>query len=1195
MPHFVCRAACVVKDRHICYLQIRFVCLTSKLRQDSRLSNGPHFHKARRLAGRYNSSLMPPLFRAVTLLMMVVVCDLPTFGELGIASWNGLLRDSAGNPVAEATLYLRSDSGVKYSARTSITGAFVFQEIRAGKYQLSVTANGTAYECRQVVAASAGATLASALRLSSPNQGLVEINEETVSSQQASGGERLSSTEVSSLPLNSRDFSKLLLLAAGTMTDANGAANFTQQFAVNGQRGSATVFAIDGVDTTDPEMGGATFSNFNVDAIQEVQGNSGVMAAEIGHGAASYTNVVTRSGTNTIHGSAFEFIRNASLDARNYFDHVGLDNRRIPPFIRNEFGGTIGGPVVLDGVYDGRDRTFFFGEYQGFRQILGTTQVLPMLTADERNGIDTTSFAGDTLTVPVNPAIQPVLDRMPLPNDPNGPFGVHTFATSSKVTTVTDQFSIRVDHKISDKAQLLTRFSLNQVTGPLTNPDQTAIDPSFAIRFFDHQRNAAIRYVRTFGPHLTSETSLGYIRSTPFFPAANHTQPAILFGDGLYQGFGTPAGSIFGSYSNLYQFKHDMTGIHRSHTFKWGAEIRVNRDSTIFGMFPNGAYSFGGGAAYSQVEILSASGTHNIEPGDMLPDSLTGFLTATPYSLSTSVPADFTPIGGKFDEAGVRREAYNFYFQDTWKATQHLTVSYGLRYEVNTRIHEETKRTSLPFFYGADGKSTSYWNHQATQQYVVNPQPPYDKDWNGWGPRLALDYGLSNHTVVHAGGAIAARLMNLWQENFLTASLPFNLNPIFYAQPGKPISFQNSVIGGTLPQAYDIQGNLMFPNGRSTDVKPNSVLDMQRFEDDVAKLAPGHEIPLPTIVGIPRNFRNGYIASYTFGIDHDFRDFKASADYVATVGIHLPSIFSPNSYTGADPAFAPFTNFDGSGNWTGGYGAEQLITSDSHSSYHALQASISKNSARAGIGLQASYTYSKSLDDTSAVLGGQISGAGVILQTLPQDPWNPRAEKGPSTFDVTHVFTVSWIQLLPFERVGLLRPLGRTLTKGWQFLNITTLMSGSPFTVYSGEQQTGAGAGGTDRPDLVERPHFSTSRAVRADYFGRGEDNFTFFNIPINVPGGTGPNHGRFGTLGRGAFRGPGFHNFDVALIKDTPFGRRGQSEAGTIEFRAEFFNIFNLVNFGLPSNIVSGGGFGRISKTAGSSRQIQFSLKLIF
>jgi len=286
---------------------------------------------------------------------------------------------------------------------------------------------------------------------------------------------------------------------------------------------------------------------------------------------------------------------------------------------------------------------------------------------------------------------------------------------------------------------------------------------------------------------------------------------------------------------------------------------------------------------------------------------------------------------------------------------------------------------------------------------------------------------------------------------------------------------------------------------------------------------------------------------------------------------------------------------DSSGHPTGGYGGESLVTSGSHSSYHALQTSLTKNSARAGVGLQASYTYSKSLDDTSAVLGGLLGTAGVILQTLPQDPWNPRAEKGPSTFDVTHVFTVSWIQLLPFDRVSLLRPLGKTLTSGWQFLNITTLMTGPPFTVYSGVQQTGVGAGGTDRPDLVAMPHFSTNGAVRADYFGHGADNTSFFNIPINLPDGTGPNHGRFGTLGRGTFRGPGLHNFDVALIKDTPFGRRGNTEFGTLEFRAEFFNVFNIVNFGLPSNILRGSGFGIISKTAGSSRQIQFSLKVIF
>ena len=188
------------------------------------------------------------------------------------------------------------------------------------------------------------------------------------------------------------------------MTDTNGAANFTQQFAVNGQRGTAAVFAMDAAETTDPELGGATFSNFNVDAIQEVQSSSGVMPAEIGHGAAGFTNVVTKSGTRLVHGSAFEFVRNAAFDARNFFDHKNdLDPRRIPPFARNEFGVTNGGPVVLPKIYDGRGKTFYFVEYQGFRQVLGTTQVFPVPTAAERQGIDTTTFPGDTFTFPSAP------------------------------------------------------------------------------------------------------------------------------------------------------------------------------------------------------------------------------------------------------------------------------------------------------------------------------------------------------------------------------------------------------------------------------------------------------------------------------------------------------------------------------------------------------------------------------------------------------------------------------------------------------------------------------------------------------------------------------------------------------------------------------------------------------------------------
>jgi hypothetical protein len=1141
--------------------------------------------------------------RFTVLCLPVIFLASAVTNALSGTSWNGALTDSAGKAVAGASIKLHAPvQGRDYVATTTADGRFEFDLLALGSYELSVSVNGREYRsAAPFVVHENNGPVSSSLRMTTAGEIILAAlfepaNVVPQNSAQGSGGERLSSTEVSSLPLNARDFSKLLLLAAGTMTDTNGAANFTQQFAVNGQRGVTTIFAMDGFDTTDPEMGGATFSNFNVDAIQEVESSSGVIPAEVGHGAASYTNVISKSGVNQIHGSAFEFLRNASLDARNYFDYKDpTGRRRIPPFQRNEFGFTNGGPIVIPRIYDGRSRTFYFGEYQGFRQVLGTTQVIPVPTLEERQGIDTTAFPGDTLTVPVSPAIVPVLNGYPLPNEPAGPFGDRTYATSSKVVTRTDQFSIRVDHKISDKSSLVTRFSLNQVTGPLTNPDQTAIDPSFEVQFFDHQRNVGVHYTRMLSSHMTSDTSVSYIRSTPFFPTSNHTQPGITFADGLFQPYYQPAGSIFGSYSNLYQFKQDFAWTHHSHSFKWGTEIRVNRDSTIFGTNPNGLYEFGGGLAYSPVNITSASGTHDVQVGDPLPDALTGFLTATPYSYNIMAAASLTPVGGKFNEAGVRREAYNFYFQDAWKPTSHLSVSYGLRYEVNSRIHEATKRTSLPIFTDANGKTTGYWDRNAKQTMLINPQPPYDQDWGGWGPRLELDYAFGKHTVLHAGAAITSLIPNLWQDNFLTAAIPFVFAPSIFAQPGEPVVFQNMFVPLNLPTAYDVQGQPIFPTGRTEDVRPNTVMDLVRFQNDLNALAPGN-VQLLNITGIAKNFSNGYIGSWTAGIDHDFGDFKFTASYVATTGIHLPRAYNPNGYGGACQGFAPFTQFSSPCHAVAGFGPELLMTSGSHSTYHALQTSLTKNSARFGLGVQTSYTFSKSLDDTSAVLAGLLGTSGTVLQTAPQNPWDPSAEKGPSTFDVTHVFTASVIQLLPFDRISFLRPLGRTLTRGWQVLNITTLTTGSPFTVFSGVQQTGAGLGGGDRPDLVSMPHLSINRAVRADYFGLGAaGNRSFFYLPVNVPGGTGPNRGRFGTLGRNTFRGPAYHDFDFAIIKDTPFGHRGNAELATLEFRAEFFNVFNIVNFGLPSNIVSGSGFGIISKTAGTSRQIQFSLKVIY
>ena len=309
-------------------------------------------------------------------------------------------------------------------ASTAPDGAFTLPALPPGKYKLTVEAEGRKVAYAQTIDLTPAAPV-ELITLSNRGEiGVTEQQQETG----ATGGEALSSQAVSGLPLNKRDFSTLFLLAAGTMTDRNGATNFTAQFAINGQRGVEATFAMDDADISDPEMGGATFSNFNVDAVEGIDSSSGWMPADIGRGAAGFTNIHTRSGASGFHGSFFEFVRNSAFDARNYFDHATpAYPGRIPPFRRNEFGFTNGGPVYIPHVYDGRNRTYYFTQYQGFRQVLGTTQVMPV------PAVDAASAAGkqyvyhviiypdksiDTLALPVDPSIAAILARYPLPNLP---------------------------------------------------------------------------------------------------------------------------------------------------------------------------------------------------------------------------------------------------------------------------------------------------------------------------------------------------------------------------------------------------------------------------------------------------------------------------------------------------------------------------------------------------------------------------------------------------------------------------------------------------------------------------------------------------------------------------------------------------------------------------------------------------------
>jgi hypothetical protein len=1125
--------------------------------------------QSRRIAEAFSSGpcLLMRLAFAASLLFPIA---LQAQQRVSTFTWQGVLRDAAGSPISSAKIRL-TGNGTRTEAPTAADGTFHFAGLPAGQYKLIVELRGRAVAYPSSIAISLNAP---SIVLTLTAGGELAVN---AAQSPATGGEQLSSAAVSELPLNKRDFSQLLLLAAGTMTDANGATNFTQQFAINGQRGVEATFAMDGADISDPEMGGSTFSNFNVDAVEEIQSISGWMPAEVGRGASGFTNIVTRSGAAGFHGSFFEFVRNSAFDARNYFDHsTPVYPGRIPPFRRNEFGFTNGGPVLLPHLYDGHNRTSYFTQYQGFRQSLGTTQVMPVPTPGERAGLDTTAYPGDTLRVPVDPAIAAVLKRFPLPNYAAGSFGAHTYATPSSVITNANQFSLRLDNSLSAKDQFLARVTIDNITGPTTNPDQTAIDPSFATTYIDRQRNVIGTWTRTVSSRLILVSSLSITRSTPGFPSPDITDPAIKFSDGLFEPFNSAAGSVIQAYGNLFHGRQLVTFSPGRHSFKAGIEARLNRDTTYFGLSPDGEYVFGGGAAYATEFIPSTSGTHDLHPGDLLPDTLSGFLSGSPFAYTVGIAPPYFSNGAHIGPAAINRNNVNFFVQDTFKVNDRLTVDYGARWDLYTPISERAHRTSTVF------------TANNAQQYVINPQPGYRTNWHAWQPRLQISWQVTPRLSARAGAAIMTVPPNIWQDNFLTGSTPFAVYPRLLSASDAPIRYGFQITPAELPPVYTPSGANIFPEDNPRHVPRNTVMDVNRYEQELAALTPGGPVSDLSLSGIDPSFGNATLYTWTLGLERKLGGLTADASYVGTAAEKLPAVSFPNAYSGATSAFARYTTFDASGKVAGAFGTENVVVATAHSTYHALQVSLSGTIARVGPGVQAGFTWSKSIDDSSGVVASGSS---------PQNPFDYHPEKGPSSFDATTSFSLSAAQNLHLDHMALLRYAGRGITSGWELLSIASISSGSPFTVYSGIQQTGAGSNGVDRPDQIATPHLSTARKDREDYFGEGPNNAAdFFFIPIHVSGGTGPNQGRFGALSRNTFRGPAFYNLDLAAIKDTPFGaRKSGAELIDLQFRAEFFNIFNIVDLGLPENIISGSGFGEISKTAGNSRQIQFSLKLIY
>jgi hypothetical protein len=700
--------------------------------------------------------------------------------------------------------------------------------------------------------------------------------------------------QVVALPLNGRTIENLMMLQPGVQNVPNtqGFHNLVAPYVTgNGNRGPSGASFLDDAETTDDMNGGYLLTNFNLDALAEFKVLQNNYSAQYGHGAGYIVLLASKSGTNDFHGSAFEFLRNSALDSRNFF------SSGVPPFKRNEFGGAIGGPITIPHVYDGKDRSFFFFQYAGFRQERGEPQVFAVPTLDERKGIvDTVGKNGqpDQLLVPLNSVAQAMANRYPAPNAPNGPFGPRTFEGNINAPLNRDQWSGRIDHRFSDKDSIFGRFTTSHNFMPVLEPVLALEDPSFTGRLEDDPTNVGINYTHVISPTLLNSLRFSGIRTNIRNAPGTFTTTSSTFADGSLADWG-PASFTSVLHPESYHFQDSLSWTKGRHSISTGFEfvrVRLNQHAASVGGF-QGQYVFRPGIPLP-VAIPSASGNNNLTAGDPSPSGLISFLVGDPsfYNRTLAFPG-FGPSGGGFAPFGLRRFELAGYVQDDVSATRKLTLNFGLRYEYNSVVHEVAGRLA------GIVDDPNLLGGKVYRMLVLNPDPVYFPDRRGFGPRFGLAYKLDDKTVLRGGYGIFTNKplgvrYNQGAVGFPFAAFGTTINPTFSLTP-------LSVAG--LPVLTDLRGNPLPPGGDTKKVPPNTPVNLI----PVANFFGG---PLETNI-ISMNWRNGYTMAGNVTLERELPgNVVMQLAYVSNNAAKLYAAEYPNAYTGALPQYTPFTLAD---------------------------------------------------------------------------------------------------------------------------------------------------------------------------------------------------------------------------------------------------------------------------------------------
>ena len=1105
---------------------------------------------------------------AATLAAVPARAQTPT-GEI-----SGVVVDPSGSAVPGVTITLTSAAtNAVREVQTNSAGLYVIPAIPPGRYVLKAQISGfRAIERRDIdVQVGSSNRIPITLELGDLTE-TVEIRggAPLVQSSNASIGTVIENRSIVELPLNGRNYLQLASLIPGATTNGPSSSQGRQRmggqrnsFALNvaGQRIHYNHYSLDGIENTD-----LNFNSYmllpSVDALQEFKVEAGLFDAEYGR-AIAQINASTKSGTNQFHATVFEFVRNSSLDAKNYFDR---DDREIPPFRRNQYGLTVDGPVVIPKLLNGRNRLFFLFNWEGLREhkSLTSSPSVPLTawrTGDFSQLRDAsgnlipiydpatrvfdaagnvtqapTAFQGNLIPANrIDPVSRQLLDFYPLPlQEQTG----SNYVNDEARTVNADQFTYRFDFIENDSSRWFFRHSTSHELGY----DPFAI-PDMGINTDTDVHQLVLANTRTFGTNKVNDLRVGYgyLKNAHISPRANNENVVKELGINLpsdnplywgvpnigitgLSGLGEESDAPFINDDKTIQFVDNFSWIVGKHAYKFGGEIRHVLYDQIGGVVTRGRFAFDG--RYTQNPLLPAAQ----RGGAAMADFLLGTMNRSEGQVGAPI-------------ANFRSSYYALFFQDSWRLTNTVTVNYGLRWEYDQPFYDKNDaivnidfrwdNSAEPVFVRA-GTGDPYEGDPAFRlapdvQYVRDGRfgrGAYKSDFNDFAPRLGIAWAITPKTVLRSGGGI-----------YYVRDIG---NAVFDTVRNAPFTIRRD------EPAESFRPNLSFQQPFARTGAPTFILANQYDEP------------------------SSYVAQWSFGFQRELAGtMSAEATYFGSAGVHLRRLMS---YNNPEPSQLPNSN---NARPFPKFGSIQVMSAPSHSNYHALYLKLQRRFS-GGLSFLSSFAWGKSIDNGSGI---RTSDGDSLT---PSNNYNLELERGLSAFDFRRRWTTSWVWELPFgkdRRWMNTSTVADLALGGWQIGGILTLQDGFPFTVTCGPGNIQNG-GGACYPD-----------ATGVDWRLSGDERSRtrWFNTDAFVDRDPANGPFRYGTVARNSLTGPGIVSVDASANK------RFQFNESYVEFRVEVFNLPNHPIWNQPGSQLRTPNFGVINSTRLDSRQIQLGLKFVF